>query len=250
MLMSPRCGSTRDRRLSPARRCRAPRNTYTAGARTAGAAGSPAPSAGSYTRPSAIGPVITRHTTKRLGIRIARHDARDAAATTWAIAAPEQMGVARDLLAQSDLRMTTKYYNRAKGIEASRAHGRLIARLRRRPVSADSKNDPPTLNQRVQGSSPCAPTKKTTRIQGLAVNIRSVWPISSFPCSPDGRKRRPLGRPPGPENRPARLLAPWPSAGEAGRPPEPATNKCLAQRNKSRTGCPLNRPNEPTPQQV
>lgn len=70
--------------------------------------------------------------TKRLGIRITPHDARDAAATTWAIAAPEQIGVARDLLAHSDLRPTTTYYNRAKGIEGSRAHGRLIARLRRK----------------------------------------------------------------------------------------------------------------------
>jgi integrase len=82
---------------------------------------------------SAVGPVVTRHTTKRLDIRITPHDARDAAATTWAIAAPEQIGVSRDLLAHSDLRPTTKHYNRARGIEASRAHGRVIARLRRKP---------------------------------------------------------------------------------------------------------------------
>jgi integrase len=80
---------------------------------------------------SAVGPVITRHTTRHLGVRVTPHDARDAAATTWAIAAPAQIGIARDLLAHSDLRTTTKYYNRAKGIEASRAHSRLIARLRR-----------------------------------------------------------------------------------------------------------------------
>ena len=82
---------------------------------------------------SAVGPVLTRNTTKRLGIRIAPHDARDAAATTWAIAAPEQIGVARDLLAHSDLRTTTKHYNRARGVEASRAHNQVIARLRRKP---------------------------------------------------------------------------------------------------------------------
>jgi integrase len=76
---------------------------------------------------SALGPVMTRHTTERLGIRVTPHDARDAAATTWAIAAPDQVGVARDLLGHSDLRMTTKHYNRARGIEASRAHRRLIA---------------------------------------------------------------------------------------------------------------------------
>ena len=81
---------------------------------------------------SAVGPVVTRHTTKHLGIRVTPNDARDAAATTWAIAAPEKIGISRDLLAHSDLRTTTKYYNRAKGIEASRAHGQLIARLRRK----------------------------------------------------------------------------------------------------------------------
>jgi integrase len=81
---------------------------------------------------SAVGPVLTRHTTKRLGIRITPHDARDAAATTWAISAPRQVGISRDLLAHADLRTTTKYYNRAKGIEASRAHSRIISRLKRR----------------------------------------------------------------------------------------------------------------------
>jgi integrase/recombinase XerD len=80
---------------------------------------------------SAIGPVVTRHTTGRLGIRITPHDVRDAAATTWAIAAPEHVGISRDLLAHADLRTTTKYYNRAKGVEASRAHGHVIAQLRR-----------------------------------------------------------------------------------------------------------------------
>jgi integrase len=82
---------------------------------------------------SALGPVITRHTSERLGIRITPHDARDAAATMWAIAAPEHVGISRDLLAHTDLRTTTKYYNRAKGIEASRAHSCIIARLKRRP---------------------------------------------------------------------------------------------------------------------
>lgn len=79
---------------------------------------------------SALGPVVTRHSMARLGIRVTPHDVRDAAATTWAITAPDQIGVARDLLGHSDLRMTTKHYNRAKGIEASRAQARLIAQLR------------------------------------------------------------------------------------------------------------------------
>ena len=64
-------------------------------------------------------------------MRITPHDARSAAATTWAVADPDQILVARDLLAHSDLRTTTKYYNRAKGIEASRAHAHVIAALRK-----------------------------------------------------------------------------------------------------------------------
>jgi integrase len=81
---------------------------------------------------SAIWPIVTRHTLRRLGIRIAPHDARDAAATTWAVAAPDQIGVARDLLGHSDLRTTTRHYNRARGIEASRAHALVIKGLRRK----------------------------------------------------------------------------------------------------------------------
>lgn len=81
---------------------------------------------------AAIGDIVTEHSTSRLGFRITPHDARDAAATTWALSAPDQIGVARDLLAHSDLRTTTKYYNRARGIEASRAYGQVIAALRRK----------------------------------------------------------------------------------------------------------------------
>jgi integrase/recombinase XerD len=79
-----------------------------------------------------IGYAINRHSTSRLGFRIAAHDARDAAATTWALSAPEKIGVARDLLAHSDLRTTIKHYNRVRGIEASRAHCQVIAGMRRK----------------------------------------------------------------------------------------------------------------------
>jgi len=75
---------------------------------------------------------IFRRLSSRLGFRIAPHDARDAAATTWAISAPDQIGVARDLLAHSDLRTTIKHYNRARGIEASRTYRQVIAGMRRR----------------------------------------------------------------------------------------------------------------------
>ena len=79
-----------------------------------------------------ISDIISRHSMTRLGIRITAHDARDAAATTWAIFNPEQIGVARDLLAHSDVRITTRYYTRARGIEVSRAHNQLIAAIRRK----------------------------------------------------------------------------------------------------------------------
>jgi integrase len=79
-----------------------------------------------------IGYIMSRHSMRRLGFRIGAHDARDAAATTWALSAPDKIGVARDLLAHSDLRTTIKHYNRARGIEASRAHSQVIARMRRK----------------------------------------------------------------------------------------------------------------------
>jgi site-specific recombinase XerD len=80
---------------------------------------------------SSFEPIIASYTSGRLGIRVTPHDARDAAATTWAVAAPEQILIARDLLAHSDLRTTTKYYHRAKGVEASRAHAQVIAAVRK-----------------------------------------------------------------------------------------------------------------------
>jgi len=79
-----------------------------------------------------IGQIFSRVATSRLGFRITLHDARDAAATTWAISAPDKIGVARDLLAHADLRTTNKYYNRARGIEASRAYRQVIAAMRRK----------------------------------------------------------------------------------------------------------------------
>jgi integrase len=79
-----------------------------------------------------IGTAMRRRSMSRVGFCIAAHDARDAAATTWAIFAPNEIGVARDLLAHSDLRTTTKYYNRATGIEASRAHSHILAEVRKK----------------------------------------------------------------------------------------------------------------------
>jgi integrase len=67
----------------------------------------------------------------RLGVHISPHDGRDAAATLWAISRPDQISVASDLLGHADLR-AGKHYNRARGIEASRAHARVIAAIRRK----------------------------------------------------------------------------------------------------------------------
>ena len=79
----------------------------------------------------AMGEIISRHSTARLDVRITLHNARHAAATTWAIASPDQIGTARDLLAHSDLHTTSKYYNRAKGIEASRKYSKIISEIGR-----------------------------------------------------------------------------------------------------------------------
>ncbi len=79
----------------------------------------------------ALGQIVGRRSMDRLGFRITLHNARHAAATTWAIASPDRIGAARDLLAHSELRTTTRYYNRAKGIEASRLYNNMISELRR-----------------------------------------------------------------------------------------------------------------------
>jgi hypothetical protein len=75
----------------------------------------------------------------RLGVRFSPHDARDAAVTTWAIARPDQICVARDLLYHSRLD-TTALYNRARGIEASRAYRQLISQIRRTASENDNPN--------------------------------------------------------------------------------------------------------------
>jgi integrase/recombinase XerD len=86
---------------------------------------------GGALRDGAIGEIVSKHTAAGLRIRLTPHDARDAAATTWALAAPSQIGNSRDLLSHSDQRTTEKHYNRAKGVEASRAYAKLIQFKRR-----------------------------------------------------------------------------------------------------------------------
>jgi integrase len=79
-----------------------------------------------------------------LGVRISPHDARDAAVNTWAIARPDQICVARDLLYHSKLD-TTGLYNRARGIEASRTYRQMIREIRK---TKDPKTRESTSNFR------------------------------------------------------------------------------------------------------
>jgi integrase/recombinase XerD len=81
---------------------------------------------GSALRYGAIGDIVSRHTSSRLGMRLTPHDTRDAAATTWALADPTKIGTASDLLAHADGRTMQRHYNRANGVEASRAYAKLI----------------------------------------------------------------------------------------------------------------------------
>ncbi len=80
---------------------------------------------------AAIGEIFSSHSMRRLGIRITPHDVRDAVATTWALFAPDRITVASELLSHTDER-SLRYYNRARGISASRVHSRLIAEMRRK----------------------------------------------------------------------------------------------------------------------
>jgi integrase/recombinase XerD len=80
---------------------------------------------------NAIWKLICRHTSAELGVRLTPHDVRDAAATTWALEAPSQIAVSRDLLSHSDLRTTQKHYNRARGVVASRSYSELLGRIKR-----------------------------------------------------------------------------------------------------------------------
>jgi integrase/recombinase XerD len=77
-------------------------------------------------RYGAIGDIVSRHTSSRLGIRLTPHDTRDAAATTWALADPSKIGTASDLLSHAVGRTMQKHYNRAKGVEASRAYAAIV----------------------------------------------------------------------------------------------------------------------------
>jgi integrase/recombinase XerD len=81
---------------------------------------------GGSLRYGAIGDIVARHTFRLLGLRLTPHDTRDAAATTWALADPRKIGTATDLLSHADGRTMQKHYNRARGVEASRAYAEIV----------------------------------------------------------------------------------------------------------------------------
>jgi hypothetical protein len=79
---------------------------------------------------AAIQGIFARHSMRRLGFRLRPHDVRAAAATTWGVFSPEQIGVAQELLGHQDARTTAVHYNRARGIQASREFCKALAKIR------------------------------------------------------------------------------------------------------------------------
>jgi integrase len=96
----------------------------------------------------------------RLGVRISPHDVRDAAVTTWAIARPDQIGVARDLLYHTNPDTAARHYNRAQGIEASRSYRQVISEIRRRRTNSGFEETQSTAKHWLRGS---APAKRPSR---------------------------------------------------------------------------------------
>jgi integrase/recombinase XerD len=71
--------------------------------------------------------IITRRTTVEFGHAIHPHLFRDIAATTLVLARPKEALLARDLLNNSDFRMTERHYLHANTVEAGRAYAKLRA---------------------------------------------------------------------------------------------------------------------------
>jgi integrase len=78
----------------------------------------------------AIYDAITQRTRAAFGQAVNPHLFRDCAATTIAIAAPDRIGVARDLLGHASLVTTEQYYNQARSIDASRLLARVLEQRR------------------------------------------------------------------------------------------------------------------------
>lgn len=88
-------------------------------------------SKGGALRDNAIYGLVCKRTKKAFGFSIHPHLFRDIAATAIARETPEQLAIARDLLAHSKIEMTDRHYMQARSAEAARAHAALLARLQR-----------------------------------------------------------------------------------------------------------------------
>ena len=75
--------------------------------------------------------IITRRTNAGFGLAIYPHLFRDIAATTLALARPEQALLARDLLHHADFRMTEGHYLHAQTVSAGWSYANQIVSLRR-----------------------------------------------------------------------------------------------------------------------
>ena len=104
-----------------------------------------------------LGTLISKITFKTLGVDVSPHLFRMAAATTAAAYGGNTPHLASAILGHTDPRVTEEHYNRATSIDAAKTYAALV-----RQYQSSS-----TLNQRVQGSSPCAPTKKSRELRGL-----------------------------------------------------------------------------------
>jgi len=71
--------------------------------------------------------IINRH----LGRAMSLHLFRDGATTTLAVEAGADIGVAGDVLGHADPKTAERYYNQARGVEASRRYQDLLEGLRR-----------------------------------------------------------------------------------------------------------------------
>jgi integrase len=80
------------------------------------------------------GKAISRHirqlVKQHLGRAMHLHLFRDGAATTLAVHAGAQIGIAGDILGHTDETTSGRHYNQARGVEASRRYHRLLADLR------------------------------------------------------------------------------------------------------------------------
>ncbi len=74
--------------------------------------------------------MISRRTKDAFGIAISPHLFRDAAATTWALNAPDQIRVASDLLGHASPRTAERHYNQANSISAARRLAAAISKQR------------------------------------------------------------------------------------------------------------------------